>query len=338
MKKTVMTLTTVSAMIVLSSTFANADPTRLNDRSSTTQFQFGLEIDPDTSVVRILALNGRDVINPSFRLVSAICTDCGSGCPPMDREIEVVLEATEDVPGGYGVSNLATTRFSSTGVTYSTQGPLSGGPPGDQVTITFDGSVLVCGATFRLYFSMCDSEPSDPADPCPSGELETFTYVDSNPGRGDSGPDDSLLTFMQTVQPGVTSAHYIFVEIFRGAASGPPVPGAWCATGADQYVDQYVALVPGGGVWQSSGVTKWSRVEGGAWSPSDTAAYDNVYGIACGGGAYDWCSEWGVGEELHLAPFLTAFGEDCWAGGGCTGTGEVVTIRIAPTRMEACGF
>jgi hypothetical protein len=41
--------------------------------------------------------------------------------------------------------------------------------PGNQVLVTITGSVIACGSTFRVYFSMCDEAPELPTTPCEAG-------------------------------------------------------------------------------------------------------------------------------------------------------------------------
>lgn len=105
---------------------AAADSRRVADRAQAPEFLVGLEIDPATSIIRVLPHRSRDVIiNSSFAMVSANCTDCGGSCPSTARSVDIVLEATQAVAGGYGVSDLRVTNFSVTGVAYTTQGALT---------------------------------------------------------------------------------------------------------------------------------------------------------------------------------------------------------------------
>jgi len=126
-----------------------------------------LQIDPNGSVVRILSgRDNRTVIDSSFDFVSANCTNCGTGCPPLSRTVEVVLQANEAVPGGYGVSSLSSANYTVTNVSYSTQATLIAG---QQVTVTITGDVLDCGTWFKVYFSMCEVAPASWAKTCPIG-------------------------------------------------------------------------------------------------------------------------------------------------------------------------
>ena len=74
-----------------------------------------LRADPTSSVLRLMP-NMRAVVDSSFTMTSAVCTDCGIGCPDpsMTRTIEVQLQATEAVAAGYGVSSLTTSNWTVT--------------------------------------------------------------------------------------------------------------------------------------------------------------------------------------------------------------------------------
>ncbi len=144
----------------------------------------GLKIDPDSGAVRILSRNGRAVINPDFSMVSATCLNCGGGCPPVSRSVDVVLQAVVAVPGGYGVSSLTSANYSVTNVGYSTQAALIAG---QQVTITITGDVLDCSTSFNVYFNMCDSTPANWGDSCPVS-FGPEGVLNNNAG-GDSGVD-----------------------------------------------------------------------------------------------------------------------------------------------------
>ena len=111
---------------------AAADQQRVpNSPDAQPSYLVRVEVEPNTSIIHILPGRSRDVINSSFTMVSANCTNCGPPCPPGGRSIDIVLEATTDVAAGYGVSDLRVTNYSSSGVTYSRQDALEAG---EQVT------------------------------------------------------------------------------------------------------------------------------------------------------------------------------------------------------------
>jgi len=139
----------------------------------------GLRVDPDGSVVQLIRSSDRNLIDPRLDLVSVVCTNCGSGCPPVARTVEVVLQANTAIAAGYGVSNLTTIAYTVTGVTQSTSAALA---VGNQVKITFNGDVLDCGTWFSVWFSMCDVAPLHPEDAC-----RTFTLLYEFAGLADNG-------------------------------------------------------------------------------------------------------------------------------------------------------
>jgi len=141
----------------------------------------GLKIDPDSGTVWVFSKGNLALINSSFSFVSATCLNCGAGCPSFSRSIDVVLEATTAVAGGYGVSSLTSVNSTVTNVAYSTEAALTAG---QQVTITITGNVLSCSSWFKVYFDMCDSSPSNWSNSCPVssgpvGVLNTNAAVDS---------------------------------------------------------------------------------------------------------------------------------------------------------------
>lgn len=130
-----------------------------------------LTIDPTGSVILFSPGGGRANIDSDFVQVSAVCTNCGGSCPPFGRTVQVVLQATDNVAAGYGVSDMMNTNYTISDITYSTQGALT---PGQQVVITITGTVIACGSSFTIWFSMCSVEPANWADPCPSGGVFWF--------------------------------------------------------------------------------------------------------------------------------------------------------------------
>jgi len=166
-----------------------ADPPGLSDRARPRPDHLvRLRIDPNGSVVQILPRASRVVINSSFAVVSVSCLDCGTPCPPFERSVQVVLEATTAVDAGYGVSDLTSNNYTllpDGEVQYSTRAALSAG---QQITITITGDVLDCTNWFSVYFNLCDLAPRQPTDPCPP--VTECTSCHGQPPDG-SGPPNT---------------------------------------------------------------------------------------------------------------------------------------------------
>jgi len=208
----------------------------------------GLQVDPDSGTVRILSRQGRAVINPDFSMVSATCLNCGGGCPPISRSVDVVLQAVAAVPGGYGVSGLTSANYTMTNVGYSTQSALA---VGQQVTITITGDVLDCSTSFNVYFNICDSTPANWGDSCPVsfgpvGVLNTNagsdSGSDSNPQVTIDGRGNWITVWRSNENLGGTIGTDADIFVSRSTNEGtswtPPAPlntNAWSDSGNDYY-------------------------------------------------------------------------------------------------------
>jgi hypothetical protein len=130
---------------------------------------------------------------------------------------------------------------------------------------------------------------------------------------------------------------YIFFEVLGGGSQG-----AWCATRADWYVSEYVAKAGGGTTSQSGNWNKWYRAgdQNQAWQGPTQTAYTNYWGTSCGSMAWDWCSEWGLGNRYNaVMPGQGANGNgECYAQQWSGGANWKVSIRLAGSRIAACGF
>jgi len=122
---------------------------------------------------------------------------------------------------------------------------------------------------------------------------------------------------------------------------------AWCSLNAAFYRTNYLTYSPTSSPptpITSGNWNKWRKapITGNAWQGPDTSAHDNTFGDNCFG-SYTWCS-----EQFPTEPKNAVFPDrtnDCeaydFATGFCgvvSGSGWQVTIRIAPTRLAACGF
>ena len=144
------------------------------------------------------------------------------------------------------------------------------------------------------------------------------------------GPE--LAEFFQSVD--ISFDWFIYME--GNAAQS----GAWCSSNAGWYKDNYLAKSTSGGILASGRWDKWSRSGNGTWVTS-YEEYKNYYGPSCSGGGtqWGWCAEYGIGGN-YIAYLPN------WPDGpvghevynyGSTGTGTL-TVRLAATRAEACGF
>ena len=197
------------------------------------------------------------------------------------------------------------------------------------------GQEIACGNTLDD-----DADGSaDCADNDCSGtaacRVSTFAFDDTT---GDDIADNALYTFFQN-NPALAT-DYIFFQLVEG----PMRTVAWCSVNAAFYRTNYLSLAPTTGSATSGNWNKWRKapITGNAWQGPDTAAHDNDFGDNCFG-TYTWCSEQFPTEPKNaLFPDRT---NDCeaydLATGDCgivLGSSWQVTIRIAPTRLLACGF
>ena len=160
----------------------------------------------------------------------------------------------------------------------------------------------------------------------------TYTFTDTT---GDDVADTSLFDFFTSLTSDPND--YIYFEQDRGGSG----IDAWCSERADFYRDTYLQWATAGQIVSSGTWNKWYG-EDGVWDPAVTTGHDNRYGGDCGGD-YAWCSEDGgtVARRGAVSPGQT---DDCEAslhdGGGtifCSIV-EVLTISVADTRLDACGF
>jgi hypothetical protein len=165
--------------------------------------------------------------------------------------------------------------------------------------------------------------------------VSTFAFTDTT---GDDIADNALYNFFQA-NPAL-STDYIFFQMVES----PTRTVAWCSLNAAFYKTNYMNLAPTFGSAMSGSWNKWRKapITGNAWQGPDTTAHQNDFGDNCFG-TYTWCS-----EQFPTEPKNSIFPDrtnDCESydltTGFCgisTGATWQLTIRIAPTRLLACGF
>lgn len=200
---------------------------------------------------------------------------------------------------------------------------------------------VICGQEANCGNAVDDDADgsTDCADADCSGRaacrVSTFAFTDTT---GDDITTNALYNFFQA-NPAL-STDYIFFQLVES----PTRTVAWCSLNAAFYKTNYMNLAPTFGSAMSGSWNKWRKapITGNAWQGPDTAAHQNDFGDNCFG-TYTWCSEQFPTEPKNsLFPDRT---NDCesydLATGFCgisTGATWVVTIKIAPTRLLACGF
>ncbi len=154
----------------------------------------------------------------------------------------------------------------------------------------------------------------------------------------DTGADDIAVTglFSFFTALSATPSDYIFFEIVGNVGAY-----AWCGQQASLYRNAYLSLAPAAGVLNSGGWTKWYRTPatGNNWVGPFLAAFANSYGASCFEG-YSWCSEPGLGgQALTVRPAAAGTCEVFHTSqGGCGNGTWQLTIKVAPSRLSACGF
>ena len=179
----------------------------------------------------------------------------------------------------------------------------------------------------HYYYGGC--QPPTAGALCCKGEptANVFQFADTS---GNNISDTWLDTNWTNLL--VESSWYLFVEVQMNA--GEPVQ--YCLSDAKWYVDNYLAITPGGSSISDGGMTKYYRPStGGAWLVTNEAR-TNFWGTTCSsGGLYSWCIAWGMGgATLGIVPTEINFGEVRSA----TATPSTMRLRVAPTRLSACGF
>ena len=136
---------------------------------------FALQVDPISGKIHVLStsqtspinagsVGSKAAINGNFNFISATCVDCGTGCPPTSRQIDVVLQANTAVTSGYGVGNISTSNATMTNATPPAKTDLNNG---DFYNLSIVTDVINCGSTFGLFFDVCQPSSTDPGAACP---------------------------------------------------------------------------------------------------------------------------------------------------------------------------
>lgn len=210
---------------------------------------------------------------------------------------------------------------------------------GDRWLARFQGSVELMSGSFQSHcgdgVENLDEEGLDcgGADCAPC--TAEFGYIDT---PADDVAQLALYNFFVNLQWGVSSSDYIYFEV---TSPGLPTAGAWCSTGADWFVNNYLSFAPTGGGSNSPAVEKWERPAGTAnWNGPYFNSYGNSFGTSCDGTPYSWCSEWGFGRYNAVMPGRGAgypgesynnWWRDDW------GQDYAITIRVGRSRQQTCG-
>ncbi len=156
-----------------------------------------------------------------------------------------------------------------------------------------------------------------------------FGFVDT---LGDDVGGASLLDFFSALAPDPSS--YVFYSL-EGPSSGA---FSGCVQRADFYRASYLAWSVTGGAAASGAWSKWYRSGSGAWVGPVTTAYDNSFGPACVED-YSWCLEYDLGgRALVLLPGRNDECEGADLAEGCSNGNWRFTLRVARSRLAACGF
>lgn len=285
----------------------------------------------DVVRVRAVARDGRTLSEPAFDEITI------QNSPPSMPEIAIQPErpsVTRDLvcglttpavdADGDPLTYLFTWRRDGAAYTGATSRTVH---TGDTVpaSVTREGELWSCAA------SVSDGDAVvGPTAWTPEAEIgppvAVFTFKDTSAADVSA---TALRDFFNDVA--VAPTDYIFFEV-KAAGRG----GAWCATRADWYKDNYVRLGGGSSTATSSGWNKWQRSEGGSWVGPTTAGYTNYFGSGCASSAWNWCSEWGFGRSLGVMPGRS--GDETYANGWGGSVGWEFTLKVAPTRADACDF
>jgi len=310
----------------------------------------GLRVDPDSSVIQLVLSPDRNLIDPRLDLVSLVCTNCGSGCPPVGRTVEVVLQANTAISAGYGVSNLTSNGWTVTGVTQSTSAALA---VGQQVKITINGDVLDCGTWFSVWFSMCDVAPLHPEDACRTFALLHEFAGGASDGDGPYGSltlsgstfygmtyggGDSNLGVVFSI--GTDGSGFTLLREFAGGGSDGSQPfGSLALSGSTLY-----GMTHGGGDFDmgvifsietnGSGFTLLHEFAGGGsdgrgpYGSDLTLSGSTLYGMTSQGGDANMGVVFSIGTDGSAFTLLHEF-----AGGASDGNGPFGSLTLSGSTL-----
>jgi hypothetical protein len=161
-----------------------------------------------------------------------------------------------------------------------------------------------------------------------------FTFTDT---AADDVTGTAIKEFFESI-PNPQPNHFMFFEILGGGSQG-----AWCAEGADYYINDYIAHAGSSGNTQTGATDKWYRLgdENQAWQGPNQQSISNLWGTSCTSGGNAWCSNWGLGGSMYLAAMPAGVANsngECYAQSWSNGANWTFTIRYATSRFAACGF
>jgi cysteine-rich repeat protein len=182
-------------------------------------------------------------------------------------------------------------------------------------------------------YEACDDANMVSNDGCSSmcaNEVYTLSFNDAS--GVDDVPPNVFLDWFNTIQD-ADASDYLYVAVL---GAGVPAPGAWCSSNADWYRTTYINAYGVNGSPASGNWDKWGSVDGINWSGTINGAFTNYFGANCDGTLGSWCTEWGLNSRfVGLFPGQPA--SESYAS-NFNNSNTTVTIRLAPTRMLACGF
>ena len=198
------------------------------------------------------------------------------------------------------------------------------------------GEEIACGnAADDDADALADCADPDCAGTAPC-RAQTFSFIDT--------PDDdveiqALYDFFQSATAGLND--YIFFELVEN----PQRTVAWCSVNAAFYQSEYLNKAPTGGSATSGSWNKWRKTPStsNAWQGPLVTGQLNQYGSDTGFSEYVWCSEQFTFEPQncifpHQVNDCEAYDQAIGSCGAQGGETWQLTIRIASTRLVACGF
>lgn len=288
----------------------------------------------DEVMVRVVARDGRTLSEPAFDTVTVL------NSPPTLPEIAI------DPPNPTVVSDFVcaivvpSTDADRDPISYLFTWFRNGEVwTGATATTAHPGDTILADATVEGERWACEASATDhesttgPTERTPEVEIgppvAVFNFTDTT---AVDVSQTAIRDFFDELR--VSSSDYIFFEVY-----GSGMGGAWCAERADWYVSEYLSKAGASSTSSSGSWQKWHRPHGGAWSAAVTSSHTNYWGSGCGGLTWNWCSEWGMGgRSLAVMPGNTSASGESYANQWSSGRNWEVTIKVAPTRRDACDF
>lgn len=209
---------------------------------------------------------------------------------------------------------------------------------GDRWIARFEGSVELVSGSMQTHCGdgvlNVDEEEIDCGGADCVACVAEFSFADTV-GEDQSGAE--LFDFFGSLGFAAGPDDYLYFSVEGGAL---PNAGAWCAQGADWYIDNYLTYAASSSLSTVSGTwNKWERATGGSWNGPTTQGFTNSFGSSCIG-AYSWCADHGIGSrnQYYLPTYLSTC-ESAGGSGYCGGDyGATLTIRVGKNRQQTCGF